>query len=296
MPPDGKFGGMRFFIGVTLVASALTRALPAQGTVPGWYMETKSITSGATTGAATERITRTWVSGGRRRMAGVAPVSSMFPDGTYSLVLDSTKALYFVSPSARTIRVMSVPGVLEEIATVRPGDPGKPPQYTLVGPGEDILGHHTTIYEMASEQRVVMPMSGATGVRALRVYRKIWLAADSADPVVRAAMPPAVRAGAGMPPGIELRSTGVTTTAGTLNVTVSSEVLALKLMEIDTSMFALPSDYTVVNMRDELRTMRANVDSMTRLMDKINPSFSADQRRKMDSLLGPVDTTIRRKP
>ena len=267
--------------------------LEAQGTVPGWYVETRIVTSNATTGVASELVTRSWASSGRLRQSGIAPASSMFPEGTYALIFDSTKAMYYVSPSIRTIRVMTFGGAGQAMGVTVSGEK---PQYTRVGPGEDILGHHTTIYEMTRVSGVVMPMSGDTNSRALRVYRKVWLAADSSDPIVRATMRPAGRTATALPPGMELKSTGITTTTGTLSVSVSSEVLALRLMDIDTSMFTLPSGYTVINMGDELRAMRAKIDSMNRDIDKMDPSFSADQRRKLDSLLGPVDTAKRRKP
>ncbi len=293
MPPNGKLGGMRFSVGTAFVAGALAPALTAQGIVPGWYMEARTVTNSAMHRVANELVTQTWVSGKRMRQTGIVPVSDMFPEGSFALVLDSASTTYLVSPSIRTIRMMVMPGLLQHLGLAYPGEPQ---HFTRVGPGEDILGHHTTIYEMTTVQRVFMPMSSDSGARELRIHQRLWLAADSADPVVRASMDPGVRAGTGRPPGIVLKSTLTTTTMGALSISQSNEVLALRLVDIDTAMFSLPSDYTVINLGDEMRATRAKSDSMMRVLDKINPSFGADQRRMLDSLLGPVDTTKRRKP
>ena len=41
MPPGGMFGGMRNFIGVVFAIGAFAPSVGAQGTVPGWYTETR---------------------------------------------------------------------------------------------------------------------------------------------------------------------------------------------------------------------------------------------------------------
>jgi hypothetical protein len=288
-----NFGDMRRLLGVAVAANALTAAIEAQGTVPGWYMETRNVTSSTATGVSKELVSRTWASGGRFRQTDIAAVSDMFPEGTFALGLDSTKAMYFVSPSIRTIRMMTVPGAAQAFGL---DGRDESQQFRRVGPGEDILGHHTVIYELTDLVRVAMPMSGDSGARALRRSLRVWLAADTSDPIVRATMHKASRTETGLPPGIVLKSTGTTTSTGTLSVSASTEVLALRLMDIDTSMFALPSGYTVINMGDELRTVRAKTDSLMRELEKINPGFGADLRRARDSLLGPIDSTKRRKP
>lgn len=276
-----------------LVVLAGASSLGAQGTVRGYYMETHTVTTSTTAGGPKDVVSKTWTAGGRVRMTGFAPVTPMFPEGTFAIINDTGRILYYVSPSIRTIRQMMVGSIAQSMGVV---SGGAARQYTLVGPGEDVLGHHTTIYEASAVHHLKMPMIGDTATREMRTSSRLWIATDTADPVLRAVVRQSPRSQAGLPPGVMLRSTGTTTTAGTLGVTTSTEVTALRLMDIDTAMFELPTGYTMINLSDELTAMRASVDSSMRAMEQMDPSFSADQRRRIDSLLGKADTTKRRKP
>ena len=98
-----------------------------------------------------------------------------------------------------------------------------------------------------------------------------------------------------MPAGIVLRRESTISGLGAAGPVSTMEVQSILHVNIDTASFAVPNDYTRVDMIAELRSMRERTNSMMRDLERDFPGMGANMRRSVDSLMG-IKDTVRKKP
>ena len=272
-----------------LAALLLPCALGAQGKVAGWYAESKTSTefSGAEAQKLPPRALREWHAGIRTRTETVNSPN-------YTLVLDTSRTMYIVSPTTKMIRIASGTDLARENSTDFAATERKLGQYTDLGPAETILGHKTRKYRVSASWTMKLRLLNDATPRPVKYTRTVWLTADSSDPAIKAALRTLRRAQtSNLPRGIELRSES--TTEGIREggvVTTRREMTLLRAEPVDPAIFTLPTGYQRVSVSDELRTRMKQADAMQKANDELNrlrtssrPADQARARTLMDSLL-----------
>ncbi len=289
----------RPFSSLSLGMTLGVTALGAQSTVPGWFEESRLVTTPTNSSLpGSTSVIRSWHAGVRTRteteVAGRAR-------GTYSLVLDTSGTRYFVSPGAKTIRVMAF-GDLERETIVELSTAAKELERVEdLGPGESMLGLATRRFRATSSFKMNLSAFGDSTPRTVHYTRTIWLASDSTHPVIRAVMRTARRSpSSNLPGGVAMLSEIVmngVTPGGTM--TIHSQVQGLRLVDIDTAQFTLPPDYRRISMSEEMRAMQPNLAGtrqqaaaseasyaeLRRLHASANPRDKARARALVDSLI-----------
>jgi hypothetical protein len=272
-----------------LAALLLPCALGAQGKIAGWYAESKTSTefSGANAPTTPPRTVREWHAGDRVRTETVN-------SNIYTVVLDTSRTMYIVSPATKMIRIASATDLTRENVADLESTERKLGQYTDLGPAETILGHKTRKYRVSASWTMKLRLLNDATPRPVKYTRTVWLAADSSDPAMKAALRTLRRAKtSNLPRGIELKSES--TTEGIREggaITTRREMTVLRVEPVNPAMFTLPSGYQRVTVSDELRSRLKQADAMQKTNDELNrlrtstrPADQARARAMMDSLL-----------
>lgn len=305
-------GGMRNFIGAVLAAAAVAPAVGAQGTVPGWYIETR-VTSryegdrAAAMPRPTQHVERTWRAGANSRSEG-RPLRLDSSAGSYRLTRAGDPNSYEVFPDTRTLRVADRAGMRRAFGTTlsRPNEGGY--RHRAIGDGGVILGHHTTKFE----SRIKLPIIGLAAPSEAESWyvETSWIATDTADPQVAAWIresrlvakdstrsPPD-----GTVPGMVLRwESRSDRTAGVPHATIS-EVTEWRTEQMDTARFSLPTGYARVDLASQMRALQRrtaemkergaatqrNLEELRRLKASTLPADQAKLHRLMDSTLAAI--------
>jgi len=272
-----------------LAALVLPCALGAQGKVAGWYAESKTSTeySGAEAQKLPPRTVREWHAGERVRTETVNSAN-------YTVVLDTSRTMYIVSPATKVIRIASATALARENSTDLAATERKLGQYTDLGPAETILGHTTRKYRVSASWTMKLRLLNDVTPRPVKYTRTVWLTADSSDPAIKAALRTLRRAKtSNLPRGVELKSES--TTEGIREggaITTRREMTVLRAESVDPAIFTLPKGYQRVAVGDELRTRLRQADAIQKANDELNrlrtsnrPTDQARARALMDSLL-----------
>lgn len=272
-----------------LAALLLPCALGAQGKVAGWYAEsrTSSEFSGAGAPKLPPRTVREWHAGDRMR-------TEVANSGNYTVVLDTSRTMYIVSPTTKVIRIASATDLARENVADVEATERKLGRYTDLGPAETILGHKTRKYRVSATWTMKLRLLNDATPRPVKYTRTVWLAADSSDPAIKAALRTLRRSKASnLPRGVELKSEAITEgirEGGA--ITTRREMTVLRAESVDPAIFTLPTGYQRVAVGDELRTRLKQADQMQKANDELNrlrtsnrPADQARARSLVDSLL-----------
>lgn len=285
---------------VTAVAAS---TLSAQGTVPGWYTETR-VTSKAvgerapSVPAPAAYTMRTWATKTAARVEGGIQV----PGGANDAYLISRPAEhrgYQVIPSQRSIRVLDNRAIqaMSPVGLRMADSAGV--TIKELGDGGMILGHKTSKRQVTIELRVPgRPAAG--GAPSMMSVQTMWVASDKSDPMVAAYLaegkPPATIAGKTMPRGMVLRTESRSTSRSGYDMLRTHEVVAWRREQVAPSLFTLPAGYARVDAAAELGKMKAASDELLRLAKSSDPRDRARARQLGDSMFKvmKIDETARR--
>lgn len=282
-------------IGRVMLATVIVcaRSLGAQGTVFGWYTESR-VTSryvgerAAAMAAPSERRERVWEGGGSMRTEGLPMLRSSGAD-SYQLVRIGDLTAYQVSPSTHTLRALRIGSLPAEVKDL-PSFGVVPRAFKDLGDGGLILGHGTRKTEM----RFTVKTLGRTASPSNRTGRETtvteWVASDTTDPLVAewfASRPPSTTGKPMRPRGMVLRRESRTDGAAATLVH-TTEVIAWRREKLDAALFALPAGYKRVDMADELAAMQRSSAELKRLMASTDPKDRARAKQLSDSLFGDI--------
>ena len=302
---------MRFFAYAMLAAGVVAPVVAAQGTVPGFYTESKVTTrvEGSRKGRVpvpTEHVTRNWRIAGVSRSEG--GFSSLDTAGNgYSVSRWDDRKTYQVSPSTRTIRVAPFDGPKGGVAS-----PFAPPTplhvtYRELGDGGTILGHRTVRWESRVSFQAPANLQPPPGVAQTGTFvMTYWIAFDMADPMVaswsKTIGQVADDTARHLPRGKVLRLESRSEMLGVVS-TVTEAVTAWRRESIDTSLFVLPAGWRRVQSSDvlpnrqaispeSLATLKALLAAQRSMLDEVNrlrgstsPKDKARLQFLMDSML-----------
>lgn len=295
MPPGGKFGGMRNFIGMVFAVGILAPSLGAQKSTPGWYVETRVTTvSKGGSGNSTTRtyLTRSWTSTICSRTEG-EPYRG--DSAAYRLVAGTPQRFLNVVPRDRTVYSVN-PAEAKAMVAAASKTMGPSPVITapkLLGDGGVILGHRTRKQEMRTTTRSV---SGGAEVARAPTVTTYWVADDPADPLVaayRAALP--VR-GAGervsTSAGMVLRSETQSQWLRDVTQTTTREVTVWRRESVPAARCDIPQGYRTVDLAADLRAKQAASAELRRLSQSSNAADRARARVLRDSLFRDLQRTL----
>jgi hypothetical protein len=295
MPSERKFGGMRFFIRVAVVAGACAPVLAAQGTTPGFYVETRVTTvSKGGSGNATTRthVTRAWTSATCSRTEGEAYRG----DSTGYQVMRRTPPTFLdVVPRDRTVYTVSSAGA-KAMAADAAKTLGPMPAISgskLLGDGGVVLGHRTQKYELRTTTRAT---AGAREVARAPTVTTYWVADDPADPLVAAyrATRPMMGSGerAWSSTGMVLRSETHSQWLRDVTELTTREVIAWRREIVPLSRCGVPQGYRTVDLVADLRAKQSAAAELRRLSHSSNPADRARARALGDSMFKDVRRTV----
>jgi hypothetical protein len=274
---------MRTFLQVTLIA-AVASALAAQGT-PGFYVETRvtTVSKGGSNTTTRSHITRSWTSAACSRTEGEP-------------YLGDTTAYRVIT--GRPIRAFQVLPRDRKVLSISTGA-GRPPTDSIMralgsvprfdvkplGDGGEILGHRTHKFEY---ETTTISRAGERIIANAPTVTTHWMADDPADPLVAAhrATQPAIVAGAPISTrsGITLRSVTKRQWRRDVTETITREVLVWRKEVVPPSRCALPAEYKIVDLWEDLRARQALTAEMRRLSKSTNPADRARAKALGDSL------------
>ncbi|MHB1312722.1 MAG: hypothetical protein ACYC3L_11970 [Gemmatimonadaceae bacterium] len=286
---------MRNFIGVIFAAGALAPALVAQGTAPGWYVETRVTTvSKGGSGNATTRthVTRAWTSATCSRTEG----ESYRGDSTaYSLAFATPRRFLNVLPRDRAIYVVNAADAKTMVAaaskTLGQMPAFDPPK--LIGDGGMMLGHRTRKHELRTTTRSV---SGGVEVARAPTVTTYWVAEDSADPLVAAYRATLPSRGAGervaTSAGMVLRSETRSQWLRDVTQVTTREVTVWRREQVPAARCGVPSGYRTIDLAADLRAKQAATAELQRLLQSSKPADRARARVLGDSLFRDIQRAM----
>lgn len=198
-------------------------------------------------------------------------------EGIYQLMNSADSTMTMVTPKDRAAMVMNVGGMLggRDIKPKIVQHPTKS-QTEDLGAGEKILGHATRHVRTTSEGTVEVTMMGQTCTGKLNNVSEMWIAPDVdlkvamdatsktmngtlgiADDDAPGAAPSPLPAGT--PLRTVTRTTGPNAQGRTVTVTTTMEYVELAHGPLDPSLFAVPSDYRVTDMRRMMANLPAGM-------------------------------------
>ncbi len=296
---------MRTVLGLLVALSAVAPRLSAQGTVPGFVVETQMTSTqkgmGVPDMTRVQHI-RTYSTNGKARTDFQDGINA----GEYTLMLAGERAMLMVQPAKKSIRVMSmVPADLQaDLALHATVDTAARAREDL-GDGPTIAGHRTRHFR--SSRIIALNLSSlrsASDAAQAQVPTEsisdTYVTAELADlGAMEHSLFERVRGTVAPSPthDVTLRSE-IHTRLGTrgAEMVLTTEVISITPAAIDTALFVVPADFQRVNLFDQMRAMRAQVDSITRNVDAIVPGMAERRRAMRDSLFGPADTLRKKKP
>ncbi len=293
---------MRTTTGLVMLAGAMCAAdLQAQGTVPGWYTETRTTSMGVGERAAAvpsrDDLIRTWETGGNTRVEGGLLNRVLAPDA-YTLSRPGERRSYQVMPATKQVRVLD----MAAFAALRSGAGIELPEFSgmefgpakALGDGGLVLGHQTRKYAL---QFTMTERSGVRGAAPHRVTTRMttWVAEDPADSMVAAYVasrttPSGPRS---RPRGMTLRSESRTQGGSPADMIRTSEVVAWRREAMDAARFAVPTGYARVDVASDLVAKQAALVELRRLTASADPKDRARARQLGDSLFQTVRDTAR---
>ena len=255
-------------------------ALHAQATVPGWtYAINVTYDSG---GGPSERGSiairyRTTANALRQEMLQVGGTANRIANGfdienTYTLVNDSDSTYTTVMPGQHAAMVMPNPMSMfadrakpsvDQHTTTRP--------YEDLGAGEKILGHATHHYRTTTTGTVTIKIGDEVCTQSADSETEFWVAPDvDLSPAMESMMAhfggplpqsePATHSSAsspdkGLPLRTKIRTISATPTGEKRVIETTVEYVELSNAPLDASLFKVPSDYHVMDMRKQMAGM-----------------------------------------
>jgi hypothetical protein len=258
-------------------------ALRAQATVPGWTYA-MNITFDSGTGAPNRGsiAIRYQTSGTAMRtemvqIAGSANRISQGFDisGTYTIVNDADSTYTTVMPSQHAAMVMQNPSLLLADGTKPSVDINTSTQAVEdLGAGDKILGHATHHYRMKTSGRITMTMSGGACTHSTDGETEVWIAPDVDMGPAMLSM--ASHYGNSLPEvtgntssslpikGVALRSKtrhkAVLPNGESRVIETTAEFVELSNAPLSSSLFTVPADFQVMDMRKQMAKMVARGD------------------------------------
>lgn len=277
------FRDMRILLQVTLTA-AVASALAAQGT-PGFFVETRvtTVSKGGSNTTTRSHLTRSWTSATCSRTEG----EPYLGDTTaYRVITGPPVRAFHVLPRDRKVLTISVSAGRAEADSVR-RELGPMPRVDIksVGDGGVILGHRTQKFEYAT---TTISRAGERDIANAPTVTTYWMADDPADPLVAAhrATQPTVVAGAPISTrsGMVLRSVTKRQWRRDVTQTTTREVVVWRKQVVPASRCALPTEYRIVDLREDLQARQTLTAEMRRLSKSTSPSDRARAKALGDSL------------
>lgn len=246
-------------------------AIHAQATVPGWTYAI-NITTDSGTGAPDRgsmamryQTTATAMRMEIMQLGGAANriTHGVDIEGVYTLINDADSTMATVLPSQHAATIMPNP-------TAMLGDRAKPTVDVKsttkstedLGPGDKILGHATHHYRMTSSGTVTFKIGDEICTRSTDGETELWIAPDvDIAPAMRsmaahygmsvpeAAAQPSSALPKGLPLRTKTRQTAVLPTGESRVIETTMEYVELSSAPLDASLFAIPADYRVMDMR-----------------------------------------------
>lgn len=226
------------------------------------------------------------------QISGVGEVGSA--EGMSYVVDDRDSSLTMFMPDQHTAMVTDMGAVLGSASAMRSGMTPKFTQHLTtnrmddLGPGERILGHATHRYRLTTAGTMDVTIQGETCTKPVDAVSEMWMA-DDVDlmPVMQAMTKhfsavgevanmtqAASDAAKALPPGFPTKGTALRTVSRstargadgkTVPVTSTTEYVEMSQAPIPNSIFAVPSDYKVMDARKMMANLPAGVldSSMT---------------------------------
>lgn len=268
---------------VPVVALGLFAATArAQSGPIGWTFTMNMTTDSGDAAHRSSIATRHQVMGHTRRMEFVQvsniPLATA-AEGIYQLWKSADSTMTMVMPKDRTATVTNVGGMLAgNFGGIKPkiAQHVTKSQMDDLGAGEKILGHPTHHIRVTTEGTVEVTMMGQTCTGTLNNVSEMWIAPDVdlkaameavsktmsgafgiADDDLPGAAPSSLPAGT--PLRTVTRSTRPNALGRSITVTTTSEYVELTHGPLDPSLFTVPSDYHVKDMRQMMANLPAGM-------------------------------------
>jgi len=282
------------------LALCVASALHAQTKVPGWTYAV-NITYDSGTGPSNRgsiairyRTTATamrqemlQVSGTANRVTGGADI-----EGMYTLMNDVDSTYTTVMPGQHSAMVMANPLSMfegREMPSVSANTTSQSSED--LGPGEKILGHATHHYRSRTTGTMTIKMGDEICTRPTDAESEVWIAPDlDILPAMRSmlahygsALPdsvPGKRKGSSPKSGLPLR-TKIRTMAVLPNgerrvIETTTEYVELSDAPLDASLFTIPADYHVMDMRKEMAGMMSDAATSAKTNEAIRARMCPD--------------------
>lgn len=266
---------------VPVVAFGLfAAAARAQSGPTGWTYATNTTTDSGDAAHRVSMAMRHQVMDGKLRIEFLQ-VSNMRDaggaEGMYQIVNSADSTMMMVMPNNKMATVMNVAGILA-------GRDMKPKIATHItkselvdlGAGDKILGHATHHVRVTNEGTIDVTMLGQSCTGHVNNVSEMWIASDvdlrAAIEAMSKTMSSAFGLGddiapelstASLPPGTPLRTVSKATRLNaqgkSVTVTTTTEYVELAKGPLDPSLFAVPSDYHVMDMRQMMANLPPGV-------------------------------------
>jgi len=276
--------------GLSLSLIALASTAHAQRPVPAWtYAINITYDSGtgpANRGSIAMRY-RTTANVLRTEMVQVAGTANQVTNGVdiegfYTLLNDTDSTLTTVMPGQRSAMVMANPMSLLKEDGIPTVDANTTTQsFEDLGAGEMILGHPTHHYRTTTAGTMTIKIGDEVCTRSANADTDLWVAPDvDIVPAMRSVMshytamfPDSAKmksAGAsssrvrGLPLRTKTRTVAVMPTGESRVIETTMEYVELSNAPLDPSLFAVPADYHVTDMRAEMAGMLSHPENVAR--------------------------------
>ncbi|HEY4302943.1 MAG TPA: DUF4412 domain-containing protein [Gemmatimonadaceae bacterium] len=271
------------YVALSLSMAAVTAAATsahAQTKVPGWTYA-YNITFDSGTGSANRgsmamrfQTTATAMRMEIVQIAGTANRNAMGIDisGMYTIMNDADSTYTSVMPSQQMAMVMQNPTTMLANQPKASFDvKSKTTSVEDLGPGDKILGHATHHYRMKTVGTMTVTRGDDACTRSMDGETEVWVAPDVDMSSMTRSM--AAHSGAALPDmsgvedatpikGVPLRSktrqTAVMPNGESRVVETTNEFVELSNAPLDPSLFKVPADYHLMDMRKEMAKLMAN--------------------------------------
>lgn len=276
------------YLASTLFLGVASAAVHAQATVPGWMyginVTFDSGTGPANRGSMAMRY-RTTASALRTEIVQISgtanrPAQGIDIEGFYTIVNDSDGTSTNVMPSQHVATIMpSVRALLEGMPLPAVDSKSTSQSIDDLGNGGIILGHATHHYRLTTRGTVTFTTGDGACTRSTDGVSELWIAPDlDIAPAMRSMVahfgfivPDSMQAQTpsspmkGLPLRTKTRTTALLPSGESRVIETTMEYTELSNAPLDASLFAVPADYKVMDMRQQMAGMFAKAEDVAKV-------------------------------